>query len=102
MEGLFANLPLPECAARLLVFLPVVLFYSNRRLEDSLKRTWKPRSLNGEEKFSWPKANPDCDPMGAHRLNEPTLSFMTRMPPYLGGGLFEGISGDVLCRCFAR
>ena len=31
----------------------------------SLKRTWKPRSLSGEETFSRPEAGPGCDTMGA-------------------------------------
>ena len=44
----------------------------------ALKRTWKPRSLRGKEKFSQREADPNCDIMGAYQLNEPAMRFTTR------------------------
>lgn len=52
-----------------------------RCLFRSLKRTWKPRSLSGEETFSRPEADPGGDSMGAFPLNEPAMRFMARTPP---------------------
>jgi len=39
----------------------------------SLKRTWKPRPLGGEETFSWPEAGPDCDAMCPCSFNGPVI-----------------------------
>jgi len=44
----------------------------------SLKRTWKPRPLGGEETFSQPEAGPGCERMCACRLNEQTMRVMRR------------------------
>ena len=73
----------------------------------SLKRTWKPRPLGGEETFSRPEAGPGCDTMGGCPLNAPAMRCMTRNTmwcglPNTGSGLIGKISGDGWSSCSGK